>query len=127
MLKLKSNEPVTRLTRIRHLEHMNDNAPVVYTTVYIPHKLFPDMANMDFTDASLYEILDNRHLAIAYTSKKLEVTMPPADVAAGLGITTFEPTVFICSCGYTESGQIVEYSESYYPASRSSFRIETHR
>ena len=53
-LRLKPGQSVTKLTRIRHLEDVNSNAPVVYTTVYVPCKLFPDMAELDFTDASLY-------------------------------------------------------------------------
>ena len=59
-LKLHANAQVTRLTRVRHLEHVNENAPVVYTTVYVPHQLFPEMSQLDFTDASLYEALDAR-------------------------------------------------------------------
>ena len=125
-LKLKANEWVTRLSRIRHLENVNANAPVVYTTVYVPYKLFPEMSELDFTDASLYEALDNRDLSVTDASRRLEVVMPPADVAAGLGINLFEPTVYITSLGYTRNGQLVEYSESYYPASRSSFQIEIH-
>ena len=82
---------------------------------------------MDFTDASLYEALDSRDLSVVHASRRLEVVMPPAEVAAGLGIGPFEPTVFICSKGSTKTGQMVEYSESYYPASRSSFQIEIQR
>lgn len=126
-LKLKPGAPVTRLTRVRHLENVNGNAPVVYTTVYVPQKLFPDMIQLDFTDASLYEALDSRQLSVVHASRKLEVIMPPAEVAAELQISSFEPTVFITSLGYTAGGQIVEYSESYYPASRSSFQIEISR
>ncbi len=44
------------------------NAPVVYTTVYVPHQLFPEMSQLDFTDASLYEALDARGLAVAHAS-----------------------------------------------------------
>ena len=126
-LRLKPGQSVTKLTRIRHLEDVNSNAPVVYTTVYVPCKLFPDMAELDFTDASLYEALDSRDLSVVHASRRLEVVMPPAEVAAGLGIGPFEPTVFICSKGSTKTGQMVEYSESYYPASRSSFQIEIQR
>lgn len=126
-LNLKSGEPVTRLTRIRHLENVNGNAPVVYTTVYVPQKLFADMEQLDFTDASLYEALDNRGLSVIRASRRLEVVMPPAQVASGLEIGPFEPTVLITSRGYTKDGQAVEYSVSYYPASRSSFQIEIRR
>ena len=126
-LKLAPEEPVTKLVRIRHLENMYANAPVVYTTLYVPVKLFPDMARTDFTETSFYEALDSRGLSVAHASRRLEVVMPPEEVAAGLEITAFEPVAFIVSRGYTGSGQAVEYTESYYPASRSSFRIEIDR
>ena len=126
-LRLKPGQSVTKLTRIRPLEDVNGNAPVVYTTVYVPCKLFPDMAEQDFTDGSLYEALDSRGLSVVHASRRLEVVMPPSEVAAGLGIGAFEPAVFISSKGSTINGQMVEYSESYYPASRSSFQIEIQR
>ena len=53
--------------------------------------------------------------------------MPPAEVAAELKLSPFEPTVYIVSTGYSQNGTAVEYSESYYPASRSSFNIEINR
>ena len=124
LLHLPAGEQVNRLTRIRHLENVNHNAPVVYTTVYVPCRLFPDMSAIDFTDASLYEAFDSRNLTVCHASRRLEVVMPPAEAAAGLGMNSFEPAVFITSLGYTAGGQIIEYSESYYPASRSSFLIE---
>ena len=60
-------------------------------------------------------------------SRRLEVVMPPAEVSKELGIGPFEPVVLISSTGYTKLSQAVEYSESYYPASRSSFQIEIGR
>lgn len=126
-LKITQGETVARLVRIRNLENLYSNAPVVYTTLYVPLKLFPEMPELDFTDASFYEALDRRGLSVVHASRKLEVVMPPAEVAAGLGITPFEPTAFITSQGYTQSGQVIEYTESYYPASRSSFQIEINR
>lgn len=126
-LQRKVGSQVTRLTRIRYLENVYSNAPVVYTTVYVPTELFPDMEQIDFTDVSFYEILDKRNLSIVHASRRLEVVIPPKEVASGLGITGFEPAAYITSRGFTRSGQVVEYSESYYPASRSSFQIEIER
>lgn len=127
VLSLHADETVTRLTRIRHLENMYDNAPVVYTTLYVPTKLFPEMPQLDFTNMSFYEALDSRQLSVVHASRRLEIVMPPAEVAAGLGITPFEPTAYITSLGYTKDKLVVEYTESYYPASRSSFQIEINR
>lgn len=126
-LNLNPNEIVTRLTRIRHLENMYNNAPVVYTTVYVPTKLFPEMIQLDFTDISFYDALDNKKLSVVHASRKLEIVMPPAEVAASLGITSFEPAAYITSISYTKDKIVVEYTESYYPASRSSFQIEINR
>ncbi len=126
-LRVSASETVVKLVRIRHLENLYSNAPVVYTTLYVPLRLFPEMPEMDFTDASFYEALDARGLSVVHASRRLEVVMPPAEVAAGLGITIFEPAAFIISQGYNRAGQIVEYTESYYPASRSSFQIEINR
>ena len=126
-LKIGPGDMVTRLVRIRHLENMYSNAPVVYTTLYVPLKLFPEMPGLDFTDSSFYEALDSRGLSVLHASRKLEVAMPPAEVEAGLGITLFEPAAYITSQGYTQGGQVIEYTESYYPASRSSFQIEINR
>ncbi len=127
MLRLCCGEKVTRLTRMRRLENMYNEAPVVYTTVYVPLKLFPDMAQIDFTDTSFYEMLEKHQLPVVHSIQRLEVRMPPAEVAAGLNITPFEPTIYIMSFGSMADGRPIEYSESYYPASRSMFRIEINR
>lgn len=126
-LKLPAGGKVTRLTRLRYLENYNNNAPVVYTTVYVPYKLFPDMSEIDFTDTSFYEVLDSRNLSVKHAFRKLEAAPSPAEVTAGLGISPFEPIIFITSVGHTESMTPVEYAESYYPAGSSSFLIEIHR
>lgn len=126
-LELPLGARVTRLVRLRHLEGYRGDAPVVYTTVYVPYKLFPDMDQMDFTDLSFYDVLARRGLEVRHASRRLEVVPPPAEVAARLGISAFEPVIFITSTGRTAAGQPVEYAESYYPAGSSSFLIEVHR
>lgn len=126
-LQLPAGAKVTRLVRLRHLEGYRNNAPVVYTTLYVPHKLFPDMAQLDFTDLSFYEVMAGRGLEVRHASRRLEVVPPPAEVAAQLEISPFEPTILITSTGLTGDGKRVEYTESYYPAGSSSFLIEVDR
>ena len=126
-LGLTEGEHVTRMTRLRWLEGQYNEKPIVYTTVYVPIRLFPEMAEQKFTDASFYEMLDSRGLTVMRTSQQLDVRMPSTDIAAGLEMSCFEPTVYITSTGYTQNGTAIEYSESYYPASRSSFKIEINR
>lgn len=126
-LELPTGAKVTRLTRLRWLEGYNNGAPVVYTTLYVPCRLFPDMDQIDFTDASFYEVLAVRGLEVKHASRRLEVVPPAVEVAAGLEISPFEPVIFITSRGYTADMGPVEYTESYYPAGTSSFLIEVQR
>lgn len=126
-LGLTAGAKVTRLVRLRHLEGYRGNAPVVYTTVYVPCKLFPDMDRLDFTDLSFYEVLADRGLEVRHASRQLEVVPPSAEVAARLEISPFEPVILITSTGTTGDGRRVEYAESYYPAGSSRFLIEVNR
>ncbi len=126
-LGLNEGAQVTRLTRLRHLEGTGNEAPVLYTTVFVPYTLFPDMKTLNFTDLSFYEVLAQRNMDVRRAVRRLEVVMPPSEVAAELGISAFEPCVLISSTGYTADGQAIEYAESYYPASTSSFMIEVNR
>lgn len=125
-LSLRTGERVTRLTRLRHLENLYGNAPVVHTTVYVPTVLFPGMSQLDFTNISFYDALSARNLTVCHASRRLEVMLPKADIASLLEISMYEPVVCITSTGYTRAMVPVEYCISYYPASRSSFLIETH-
>ena len=72
-LHLPAGAKVTRLVRLRHLEGYRSNAPVVYTTLYVPCALFPEMAELDFTDLSFYEVLADRGLEVRHASRQLEV------------------------------------------------------
>ena len=126
-LELPAGARVTRLVRLRHLEGCNNDAPVVYTTLYAPCKYFPDMAQLDFTDLSFYGVLADRGLDVRRASRKLEVVPPPPEVAAGLCLGPFEPAVYITSVGRMANDRPIEYTESYYPAASSRFLIEVRR
>ncbi len=125
-LNIRKGEMVTKLTRLRWLENFHDGVPVFYSTLYVPLRFFPDMIQIDFTDVSFYDILAQRNLKVEYSHKKLEVVPTPADIAANLEISPFEPSIFIMAHGHTANDVIIEYSEDYYPAGISSFMITTH-
>lgn len=126
-LSLPSNARVTRLVRRRWVEGFNDGRPVVYTTVHVPYALFPDMCEQNFTDASLYDLLESRMLKVCHASRVLEVTMPEQKIAAYLGLSPFEPAIYVDSIGFDARGRRIEYAQSYYPAGSSRFLIEIDR
>lgn len=123
-LSLPLGSKGTRLVRLRRLLGYNDSKPVVYTTLYVPLKLFPEMESLDFTLISFYEVMGQRGLAISHATRRLEVSPTPEEVAVQLQISQFEPCIFVSSVGATEGQIAAEYSESYYPAGCSSFLIE---
>lgn len=123
-LSLPDRSKVIRLTRVRFVSHFNDGKPVVYTTAYVPYQRFPEMLSLDFNAISFYEALKEKELPVRHASRRLEVVMPDPVISEALQITCFEPAVFISSVGYTADETIIEYTESYYPASCSQFLIE---
>ena len=110
--------------RRRRVEGFDSGKPVVYTTVYVPYVLFPDMAQQDFTDTSFYSQLESRGLKVCHASRTLEVVTPPPEVAAALELSPFEPAIYVDSVGFDARRRRVEYAQSYYPAGSSRFLIE---
>lgn len=126
-LGLSVGSKVTKLVRLRSIDNYNDNKPVLYTTVYVPFKLFPEMSELDFSDTSFYDVIDGKGLSIRHATRDLEVVTTPADIAGDLQISPFEPSIFVTSIGKTVDMHIVEYAESYYPAGCSRFLVEINR
>ncbi len=126
-LDLLPSEKVVRLTRLRWLEDYHNGAPVVYTTVYVPHKLFPDMTEVDFSCCSFYDVLEQRGMGVRSNVKKLEVVPNTGKLTDILKTSRYEPLVLISALGRTAEEMPIEYSESYYPSSRNSFQIRVHR
>lgn len=118
---------VTKLVRLRSIDNYNNNKPVMYTTVYVPFKLFPEMCEIDFSDTSFYDVIDRKGLSVLHVSRDLEVVTTPIDIAGELQISPFEPSIFVCSIGKGADMRVVEYAESYYPAGCSRFLVEINR
>ena len=126
-LAIPESAQLTRLVRRRRIEGFDDGKPVVYTTVYVPYALFPDMAQQNFTDTSFYARLEARGLKVCHASRVLEVVVPSPEVTAMLELSPFEPVIHVDSIGYDCRGRRVEYARSYYPAGSSRFLIEVDR
>lgn len=115
------------LTRLRRVENYNDNKPVVYTTVYVPYDLFPRMLEIDFTQVSFYDVMEEEGFVVKRAKRELEAIIPKEKIADQLKISRFEPVIYITSVGELLDGKIIEYSESMYPAGCSKFQISIER
>ncbi len=123
-LGLPESAKLTRLVRRRRVEGFDNGKPVVYTTVYVPYALFPDMIHQDFTQVSFYDQLEERGLKICHASRVLEVVHPAPEISAALELSPFEPVVYVVSTGIDARGRCIEYAQSYYPAGSSRFLVE---
>lgn len=126
-LRLSRRQTAGYLARRRFVKGFNNNLPVVYSEVYIPQSILPEMSGIDFTVCSLYDILDRRGRSVTFTEKTLEVIMPDDAVQTALRTGRFEPVILIKTTGYTANETPVEFSVNYYPASCSQFLITAHR
>lgn len=128
--KLNLSSPAKKvmvLTRLRRVENYNDNKPVVYTTVYVPYDLFPKMLEIDFTQVSFYDAMEEEGFVVKRAKRELEAIIPKEKIADQLKISRFEPVIYITSVGELLDGKIIEYSESMYPAGCSKFQISIER
>lgn len=126
-LHLPIGSKIIKLVRLRSVTNFNKGNPVLYTTVYVPYKRFPQMLEIDFSTTSFYETLAQNGYEVKHATRKLEVVLPDAEISKELKIGRFEPAIFISSTGRTISNEIIEYAESYYPAGCSQFLIEIHK
>jgi len=85
------------------------------------------MVNLDFTCVSLYDTLEERGIGVRKTEKTLDVVVATPEQSSQLQLNPFEPLIRATTIGKTADGRVIEYSQSYYPASSSKFSIKTER
>ena len=71
--------------------------------------------------------MEQQGLGVRDNVKKLEIVPSTAKLTEILKTSRYEPLVMISALGKTAEEMPIEYSESYYPSSRNSFHIHTHR
>src|ERR671911_178631 len=65
-LKIAEGAPVFRLNRLR----LADGEPMGVQTAFVPIRLAPDIADLSFADASLYEVLASRYSLYPSTARE---------------------------------------------------------
>lgn len=119
-LNLTSGEKVFKLVRLRYA----DQQPLVLVTSYIPVKICPDMAELDFTQVSLYSFLASKNYAVKHVKRKLEVQKADQTTANLLNIQLADPIFYFHTAGFTKTEVPVEYSIAQYRGDLNSFKID---
>ncbi|MCW5878970.1 MAG: GntR family transcriptional regulator [Anaerolineales bacterium] len=119
-LQLQLGAEVVYLLRLRLL----DGQPMAIERTHLPHTLFPDLLNHDFSHMSLYQVLAERYgLRPDHAEQEIEATLATPQVAELLGLEM--PAVVFVFHRETRlaDGRVIEYVDSEVRADQ--FRFYT--
>jgi GntR family transcriptional regulator len=120
-LRILTGSPVVCIRRIRFA----DNIPMALETVALSALAFPGLADEDFSQQSLYEVLERRYsVRPAIAQGILGAASPTSDEAQLLGITRNTPLLFARRTAYDEQYNPIEHGESRYRSDRYEIPIE---
>lgn len=126
-LNIMKGDDVFVLSRLRFIDHDPVKKPVLFTKVYLPCALCPELALTPFENVSLYDTLEEKGLSVAHVLREIEICKASARVADLLRVKENTPLFYITSVGCLADNTPVEYSETYYPSETTKFIVEIER
>jgi GntR family transcriptional regulator len=120
-LQIAPGTPVVDINRLRSVEE----APIQLVNTFIPYDLCPKLANVDLTNRSLYEFLEEEcGLFIAHGRRFIEAVAANDQEARLLQVERGAPMVMLDSISYLADGRPVEYYHAVHRGDRSRFEVE---
>jgi GntR family transcriptional regulator len=120
-LNIEPGDPVLELHRLRFV----DLEPHLLSETYLRLDIEPRLAEVSFTDVSLYAVLEERFdLAIASGRRTVEATTADRETARLLEITEGAPLLLLKSVTFLSNGRPMEYSIGKHRADRARFEVE---
>lgn len=117
-LSLEPDTAVYELVRVR----LVDNQPLMLETTYLPQARFPELAQADLSQESLYSFLKTRyHVSIVGLDQTMEPTILTDREAALLEVEAGSPAILSEIVGFTANGEPVEYTWSVTCGGRGRF------
>lgn len=123
-LRIAEGEAVILLNRLRFL----DNEPEVLVVTYLLERGCPGLLKEDFSDQSLYEVLDRKYgLRITQGFRTIEaITLDRAD-AKLLGTKAGSAALLLKSIGLLADGRPLEYYVAKHRGDRAKFEVRLDR
>lgn len=123
LLNLPKADPVFHMERIYYA----DGLPLCFTQTTLPYRIFQDIETFDFTQQSLYHVLESEYeTAITNTSLKLKAVSSSGTVAKYLDVDDNTPLLFSNGLTYGICGgdEIpIEVFTSYYLTTRFEYTL----
>lgn len=127
VLKLDKTDAVFYLERIIYA----DQKPLCYTSTVLPYKYFRDIEGYDFSECSLYNIIEQQyHLKITDSILKLKAIPAKDDIAAFLDVARDVPLLYSSAVTYGDyQGDIlpIESFQTYYLTDRFEYTLAQKR
>ena len=122
-LQLKPGAKVIKLTRLRYCKDSFDVGPIVLTTSYYTMKL-DYLQNYDFSKTSVHEAMQEHDMAKKYTEKYINVAVLDSRSSRLMCVDDNSIALSITSYTRDQDEELIEYCESFYPASRNEFILK---
>jgi GntR family transcriptional regulator len=98
---------------------LGDDEPICHQISTVLLSRCPGIEHQDFSSQSLYEILSTRYqLVVTRIDHVVRAVAADEYRADLLGIPAGTPLLFVGTSAYTDDGDLIEYSASYYRADR---------
>ena len=119
-LHIAPGNEVYKLVRLRYVE---DTANVFVET-YLPCAELPDIDDVDFSNASLYQTLTECGSAVVSAHRRFEAVSADGALATLLDVAVGDPMLLFYTVGSTRSGVPIEYSKAVYRGEGNIFEVD---
>lgn len=120
-LDIPIEAPTLHLRRLRLL----DGEPLCVIESYLPEQIVPGLADVDITDRSLYDVIEERFgIEIRDLSRQIEAAKTPAELTNLLAAEEGDPCLVVTSLAAGMNGAKLEWSQAIYRADRISLNVE---
>jgi GntR family transcriptional regulator len=120
-LQLEEGASMIVLERLRAA----DGVPWVVTTTYLPYERCPGLLQEDFSEQSLYGLLEGKYgIRLDHGRRSVEAVAAAARVARDLGIGQGDPVLLLRSTAYDPDGRPVEHFVGHHRGDLSRFEVE---
>jgi len=112
--------------RCIYLERLRfaDDEPIVWLETYLPHESMSDLLTLDFTNASLYEMIEKRYnITISRVDRIFEAIEANARDSELLDVRKGSPICFVKTSAYDQNDTPVEFSIARYRGDKSTFHV----
>ncbi len=122
-LELEVGAPVLVLERLRHV----GGEPWVLTTTHLPTDIAPDLVHEDFSEQSLYGVLESRYgVRLTHGRRSVEAVPASEDTARLLGLRPGDPLLRLRSTTWA-GARPVESFVALHRGDRTRFEVDLER